>query len=93
MASYYAEDYHGKKTASGATFDMNGLTTAHRYLPFGTVIRVVNLKNRKSIKLEVNDRGPFINGRILDVSKGAAQKLDMIQDGVVEVQITILTLP
>ena len=68
-------------------------TTAHLYLPFGTEIRVVNLKNNNSCQLKVNDRGPSIRGRILDVSYGAAKELGMVNDGIVEVQITIISVP
>jgi len=93
VASYYGKEHHGKRTASGAVFDMNKLSSAHRYIPFGAKIRVFNLKNRKSVELVVNDRGPWVDGRILDVSLAAAKELDMVRDGLVEVQITILTLP
>lgn len=93
IASWYGKEHHGNRTASGAIFDMNGPTSAHRYLPFGTVIQVTNVKNDKSCRLTVNDRGPFIKGRILDVSMGAAKDLGMVNDGLVEVQITILSLP
>ena len=69
---------------------MNGLSAAHRELPLGTVIRVTHLKNGKSIIIPVNDRGPFIKGRILDLSLGAAKKLDMVKDGVARVKIEIV---
>jgi len=68
VASYYGKEHHGRKTASGAIFDMNKLSSAHRYIPFGTRIRVFNLKNRRSVELVVNDRGPWIKDRYLDVS-------------------------
>ncbi len=92
-ASYYAEKYHGRKTASGETFDMNALTAAHRTLPFGTVCRVTNLSNQKTVNVKINDRGPFIEGRIIDLSKGAAKALDALQSGVIEIKIEILHLP
>jgi len=92
-ASYYAEKYHGRKTASGETFDMNALTAAHRTLPFGTVCRVTNLSNQKKVNVKINDRGPFIEGRIIDLSKGAAKALDALKSGVIEVKIEILHLP
>ena len=88
-ASYYAHKFHGRPTASGEIFDMNGLSAAHRELPLGTVIRVTHLKNGKSIIIPVNDRGPFIEGRILDLSLGAAKKLDMVNEGVAKVKIEI----
>lgn len=91
-ATFYGAERHGLKTASGTVFDMNGITAAHRYLPFGSVIKVVNLKNNKSCDLRITDRGPFVKGRILDVSLGAAERLGMVGGGLVEVQITIISL-
>jgi rare lipoprotein A len=92
-ASYYAEKFHGRKTANGETFDMNALTAAHRSLPFGTICRVTNLSNQKTVNVKINDRGPFIEGRIIDLSKGAARSLDALQSGVIEVKIEILHMP
>ena len=92
-ASYYAEKFHGNPTASGEIFDMNGLTAAHKTLPFGTICRVTNLDNNKQVVVKINDRGPFIKNRILDLSKGAARKLDSIKSGVIDVKIEILSLP
>jgi rare lipoprotein A len=92
-ASYYAEKFHGKATASGEIFDMNGLTAAHKTLPFGTVCRVTNLENNRQVIIKINDRGPFIENRILDLSKGAARQLDAIKSGVVDVKIEILSKP
>lgn len=92
-ASYYSEKYHGRKTASGETFDMNALTAAHRTLPFGTICRVTNMSNQRTVNVKINDRGPFIEGRIIDLSKGAAKALDAMQSGVIEVKIEILHLP
>ena len=89
-ASYYAHKFHGRPTASGEIYDMNGLSAAHRELPLGTVIRVTHLKNGKSIIIPVNDRGPFIEGRILDLSLGAAKKLHMVAEGVARVKIEIV---
>ena len=89
-ASFYAEKYHGRKTASGETFNMNALTCAHKTLPFGTVLRVTNLSNNKSVDVRVNDRGPFVKGREIDVSKAAAQKLDMIKTGTARVKIELI---
>ena len=90
MSSYYAHKFHGRPTASGEIFDMNGISAAHRELPLGTVIRVTHLDNGRSIVLKVNDRGPFIKGRILDLSLGAARKLDMLEQGVARVRIDIV---
>ena len=90
MSSYYAHKFHGRPTASGEIFDMNGLSAAHREMPLGTIIRVTHLGNGRSIVLKVNDRGPFVKGRILDLSLGAAKKLDMLEEGVAEVRIDIV---
>jgi rare lipoprotein A len=87
-ATYYGPGFHGKKTASGEVFDMYGMTCAHRTLPFGTVLLVTNLSNNKSVEVRVNDRGPFIEGRILDLSYGAAKKIDL--DGKELVRIRVL---
>lgn len=89
-ASYYGDKYDGRKTASGEVFDQDELTAAHRTLPFGTKCKVTNLKNGKSVEVKINDRGPFIKNRVIDLSKAAAKKIDMIKEGVVEVEVTIL---
>lgn len=89
-SSYYAHKFHGRLTANGEIFDMNGLSAAHRELPLGTIIRVTHVGNGKSVTLKVNDRGPFIEGRILDLSLGAARKLEMIEAGVAKVMIEIV---
>jgi len=89
-SSYYAHKFHGRLTANGETFDMNGLSAAHRELPLGTIIRVTHLGNGNSVTLKVNDRGPFVEGRILDLSLGAARELDMIEAGVAKVMIEIV---
>ena len=89
-SSFYADDFHGKITANGETYDMYGLTAAHKTLPLNTMIRVTNLSNKKSITLRVNDRGPYAKGRILDCSYGAAIKLDFINEGVAKVKIEVI---
>ena len=89
-ASYYADDFHGKKTANGEIFDMNQLSAAHRSLPFGTKLKVVNLKNRKSIIVRINDRGPFNYDRMIDLSKKAAEMLGFINQGIAEVECEIV---
>lgn len=86
-ASYYGDQFSGRKTASGATFRQSKRTAAHPTLPFGTKVKVINLKNGRRVKVTINDRGPFVKGRIIDLSKKAARKLDMLKDGVVEVKI------
>lgn len=90
LASYYAHRYDGRPTASGETYDEDALTAAHRTLPFGTRIRVTNTRNGRRIVLRVNDRGPFVEGRIVDVSARAARELDFVRDGVVPVRLEVL---
>ena len=92
-SSYYGARHHGNRTASGERFNMNGLTAAHKTLPLGTVIRVTNKDNGKSVTLTVNDRGPYHGNRVLDVSQGAAKRLDFIKQGVAKVSIVVLSLP
>ena len=87
VASYYADKFDGRKTANGAIFRQNRLTAAHRSLPFGTKVKVKNLNNGKTVKVTVNDRGPFVQGRTIDLSKKAAKKLGMLQQGVAPVQL------
>jgi len=82
-ASYYGDPYHGRQTASGETFDKNKLTAAHRTLPFDTWVRVENQLNGKSVDVKINDRGPFVAGRVIDLSEGAARKIDTTQDIIV----------
>lgn len=81
-ASYYAEEFDGRKTANGETFHMNQLTAAHRTLPFNTVVTVTNLANGKSVQVRINDRGPFVKGRIIDLSKEAARLIGLLAAGV-----------
>ncbi len=93
LASFYAEDFHGRPTASGELFDMNALTAAHKTLPFGTILEVTNLSNGKRVTVRVNDRGPFVPNREIDLSRGAAEKLDMISAGVARVSIRKISGP
>ncbi len=86
----YGAELAGRKTASGELFDPAGLTMAHRTLPFGTRVRVTNLANQRSVEVVVNDRGPFVYGRIADLSTAAARRLGMVADGVVEALLQIL---
>ncbi|HNW27726.1 MAG TPA: septal ring lytic transglycosylase RlpA family protein [Spirochaetota bacterium] len=90
LASWYGREFNGKKTASGERFDMNGLTAAHKSLPFGTVLKVKNFDNGKTVTVRVNDRGPYRGKRIIDLSYGAAKKLGMIKDGQTQVGIQIV---
>jgi len=88
--SMYGNDFAGRKTASGDLFDPKALTMAHRTLPFGTRVRVTNLENQRSVEVVVNDRGPFVSGRIADLSEAAARRIGMVSDGVVEALLDIL---
>ena len=90
ISYFYAEDFHGKLTANGEIYDMYGLTAAHKTLPLNTVARVTNLENGKSLILRINDRGPYIQGRMLDCSYGAAKKLDFVQQGKTKVQVDVI---
>ncbi len=87
LASYYSRRHHGHRTASGARFDMNALTCAHRTAPFGTRLRVTELETGRSVVVTVTDRGPFKRGRVVDVSRAAARKLGMLERGVVRVRV------
>ena len=87
QASFYAESYNGKKTANGEIYNSSAYTAAHKTLPFGTKVKVTNLSNGKSVKVRINDRGPFVAGRIIDLTRKAAQKIDMVNAGVVKVKI------
>jgi rare lipoprotein A len=89
-ASWYGPQFHGRRTANGEIFNSNDLTAAHRSLPFGTKVRVTNINNGRSVVVRINDRGPFIGGRIIDLSAGAARILNMVQSGVAPVQLEIL---
>ncbi|MBP5095827.1 septal ring lytic transglycosylase RlpA family protein [Pseudomonas protegens] len=90
-ASYYGARHHGNRTASGEPFDQNGLTAAHRELPFGTRVQVTNLGNDKSVVVRINDRGPHTRGRLIDLSRAAAQQLDMLRSGTAKVRVQALS--
>lgn len=87
IASWYGKDFHGKTTSNGEVYDMHGMTAAHKILPFGTQLRVTNLDNNKSITVRVNDRGPFVANRIIDLTKTGAEQLDMIGPGTARVRL------
>ena len=89
-ASYYAAIHAGRRAASGEIYDPSELTAAHRTLPFGTRVRVTNLVNDRSVVVRINDRGPFRRGRIIDVSRAAARKLDFIREGLTRVRVEVL---
>ena len=90
VASFYSQKFHGKQTANGEVYDMNALTAAHINYPFETIIRVTNLSNNKSVVLRVNDRMPDNNGRMIDLSRKAAEELDMLISGIAKVKIEVL---
>ena len=89
-ASFYGAKSHGKATASGEAFNMNDLTAAHPKLAFGTRVRVTHLENNRSVIVRINDRGPFVQGRVIDISQAAAVELQMIQSGLARVKIEIV---
>lgn len=89
-ASWYGPGFHGRTTASGERFNQNGLTAAHRKLPFGTKVRVTNTRNKKSVVVRINDRGPFIHGRTIDLSRGAANKIGMVATGTACVRVEVI---
>jgi rare lipoprotein A len=89
-ASYYARAHDGLRTASGERYDMDELTAAHRTLPFGTRVRVTNLENGRHVVVRINDRGPFSQGRVIDVSYAAARKLGLVHSGVAKVRLQVL---
>lgn len=95
IASYYAGEYAGKATANGEIFNPEVLTAAHRSLPFGTRVRVtrIDVPDSPSVVVRINDRGPFKNGRIIDLSKAAAEQLRMIREGIVEVRLEVVSYP
>jgi len=93
VASWYGQEFQGNTTASGESFDLNGFTAAHLTLPFGTTIRVTNLKNNKNILLRVNDRGPHIGRRLIDVSWAAAKRLGFVHSGTTPVRVEVVTYP
>lgn len=89
-ASYYADKFQGKRTASGELYDRNRLTAAHRTLPFGTLCRVTNLTSKKSVTVRINDRGPHVKGRIIDLSYEAMRLIDGLSAGEIEVMVKVL---
>ncbi len=93
VASWYGPGFHGKLTANGEKYNQNGVTAAHKLLPFGTMLRVTNLDNGMSTIVRVNDRGPFLHGRIIDLSKGAASKINMLDSGTAKVHLAVAGAP
>ena len=92
-ASWYAGKFQGRMTASGEIFDTAQLTAAHKTLPFGTIVRVTNKENGKSVDVRINDRGPFVEGRNIDLSRAAAETIDMTGSGIAQVNLEVLSIP
>jgi len=93
IASWYGDPYHGRHAANGEIYDMEKLTAAHRTLPFGTWVRVTNLSNEKSVDVRIQDRGPFVDHRIIDLSRAAAREIELIGPGTAKVRLTIIPAP
>lgn len=91
LASWYGHPYHGRRAANGEVYDMHKLTAAHRTLPFDTIVNVRNLDNQREVQVRINDRGPFIGGRIIDLSEAAAQQIAMIGPGTAKVSVKVLS--
>lgn len=92
-ASWYGSSFHGRKTASGESYDMHEFTGAHKDLPFGTLIKVRNLRNGKEVVVRVNDRGPYVKSRIVDLSRAAASVLGIVSRGTARVSIQVISFP
>lgn len=92
-ASWYGVQHHGKKTASGEPYNMEDFTAAHLTLPFGTFVEVTSLKTGESIQVRINDRGRFSKGRIIDLSKAAAEELGIVRQGIADVQVKVISIP
>lgn len=93
LASWYGYPYHGQMSAGGEVYDMEKMTAAHPTLPFGTWVRVMNLRNEKSVEVRITDRGPFVEGRIIDLSKAAARSVDMLDYGTARVRVEVISGP
>ena len=93
VASWYGHPYHGRRTSNGEIYDMNKMTAAHLRLPFDTWVRVTNLRNRRSVEVRITDRGPFIKGRIIDLSRAAAKQIRMIGPGTAKVRVKVIATP
>jgi rare lipoprotein A len=93
VASWYGAPFHGRRTSSGEIFDMNQLVAAHRTLPLGSVVRVINLNNGRRTEVRIIDRGPFVGGRLIDLSLAAARAIDMVESGVATVRLELVSSP
>jgi len=92
-ASWYGKEYHGRKTSSGEIYDMYALTAAHRTLPLGSAVKVTNLENDRTVDVRINDRGPFIEDRVIDLSYSAAKAIGMLNQGIARVRLDLLKIP
>jgi rare lipoprotein A len=93
VASWYGHPYHGRQASSGEIYDMEKLTAAHRTMPFGTIVEVRNMSNDRTVAVRINDRGPFVDGRIIDLSHAAAREIQMIGPGTAKVRLRVVGLP
>lgn len=93
IASWYGHPYHGRRAANGEVYDMEKLTAAHRTLPFETWVRVQNLSNKRTVDVRIQDRGPFVDGRIIDLSRAAAREIDLLGPGITKVKLTVIAPP
>lgn len=92
-ASWYGPRFHGRRTANGEVFDQHAMTAAHRRLPLGTVVAVTSLDTGRTVKVRINDRGPYVGGRIIDLSRAAAKRLGLIRQGVGRVKVKVVKMP
>jgi rare lipoprotein A len=93
VASYYSDRFDGRRTASGERYENTAYTAAHKRLPLGTVVRVTNTRNGKSVDVTINDRGPYVRGRIIDLSRRAARAIGMVKHGLARVELEVVSLP
>ncbi len=93
VASYYHDRFHGRKTASGVAYNKNALSAAHKSLPLGTEVRVTDARSGKSVIVKINDRGPFVKGRVIDLSRAAAREIGLTKKGLTKVKVEVLKLP
>jgi rare lipoprotein A len=93
IASWYGEDFNGRLTASGEVYDMYAMTAAHKTLPLGTIVKVTNEENGKSVEVKINDRGPYVKGRVIDMSKTAGRAIGMREAGTAQVKIEVVRWP
>ena len=93
IASWYGPPYHNRRGSNGEIYDMHAMTAAHRTLPLGSIVRVVNLDTKASVIVRITDRGPFVEGRVIDLSKAAAEKISMLQKGTTQVRLEVLKTP